>query len=235
LGNRYAKVALHISLAFGSIAILLLTDQNARVLLYTYVFNIFYRMPTVWYIASFHDSGGTPAALLKYCREPGRFDRGKPARDARTREPAGLAAYQFGIATLLFMVVIMVLMAEGPQVVSAEVLVLELVIAALLALLFWIDDLFGGQLIVARDKAVYQNLGYNTPAMNFMLAAIFIAGFFWLVFMVVATMLLGLQPNWSPALSWGIVIVVALLKLAFQVRADLGNPKGFAYLSKYDQ
>ena len=43
-----------------------------------------------------------------------------------------------------------------------------------------LDDLFGRQLILDPKKEVYQNLGYNTSAMNFLLASVFLTAFLFL-------------------------------------------------------
>lgn len=225
------KATLHIVIFLGSIGLLLGTDQNARVLLYAHAIWLLYRMPTVWFIATFLDSNWLSSLLLRMTRLPTRCDRGKPYRREKTREPAGLPTYVAMIVTLFFMIVIILAAGQGNRVVDVKVLIPEMLFASVLGLVFWIDDLTSQQLIVDPEKAVYQNLGYNTPAMSLMLASIFIGAILILVAAQFHVMFADAQATYAGWVDWGILITISFLKLISQIRVDFSNPKGFAHLS----
>ena len=213
---------------------LLLTDQNPRVLLYAHGLSLLLRMTTVWYGATFHAADPLATWIVSKCRLPTQFDKGRPYRDQRTREPAGIVAYLMGILTLLFMIGILLLLAHGPGFLEPEILVPEVMFGLALAVAFWLEDLFGREYILDAEREVYQNLGFNTSAMSFLMAAIFITGFAFVIGMVTWSVVSDAQPNvlW---MSWAMIIVLALLKLGYQLKIDFSNPKGFAHLSKFDK
>jgi hypothetical protein len=67
------------------------------------------------------------------------------------------------------------------------------------------------------------------------LAAIFAGGFFVVIASIVSVMIFGDEASHSFSVDWGILIALSFLKLVYQIRGDLSNPKGFAHLSKFEK
>ena len=228
---KYQNACLHLSIFIGSLVLLMATGQNPRVLLYAHCLALVVRMPTVWLIAN-KVQVNPDSPLLKFTRLPTQFDKGKPYRNNKTREPAGLASHISASLTLLFMVGLILYGSEGGAFLALDTLTQELAWGVLIAMLFWLDDVLGKQLIVAPKKQLVQNLGYNTPAGNFMLAAIFITCFALLILAYLSTWVMVDAPKHVPSVAWAILVTLSILKLIFQLKVDFSNPKGFADLSK---
>lgn len=231
LNSKTLSAALHVTSFSLSIAILIFTEQNPRVLIYAHAISLLYRMPTVWYGATYLSGTSLSAFVLGFSRLPTPADRGKPFRNEKTREPAGLGSYLTIILTLIFTITLALSLLQGISNFSTETFLREIILAAAIALLFWADDIFGGQLIIDPDKAVYQNLGYNTPAMNFLIAALFL-GTFCLFIPSAITFLFTADFPSNLMIDWAILISLSFLKLIYQLKTDFGNPKGFSHLSK---
>jgi hypothetical protein len=234
LNSKALSAALHVASFSLSIAILILTEQNPRVLLYAYAVSLLYRMPTVWYVATYLSRTSLSAFVLGFSRLPTPADQGKPFRNEKTREPAGLGSYLMVILTLIFTITLALSLLQGSSNFSMETLVQEIILAAAIALLFWVDDVLGGQLIIDPGKAVYQNLGYNTPAMNFLIAALFIGTFCLFIPSAIAFLFTAQFPS-NLTVDWAILISLSLLKLIYQLNADFNSPKGFSHLSKLEK
>ena len=230
-----ARATLHIAIFTGATALLLLLEQNPRVLLYSYGITLLYRMIAIWYGATQLNATAFSSMIVRHARLPTQFDRGKPDRDPKTREPAGLGSYIAGILTLLFMIGLVLLMGQGPGFLSIDVLVPEMLFAIMLAGVFFLDDLFGRQLILDPEKAVYQNLGYNTSALNFLLAATFLTAFGFVMVLVIWSMVVETVGRAARWVDWVMLITLSLLKLGYQLRIDFSNPKGFAHLSSLEK
>jgi hypothetical protein len=216
-----ARIALHVATFIGVVALTLLAGQNPRVLLYGLLVVLLWEMLAVWYVATFVERHALASVLLARTRSPGRFDRGKPYRHEKTRERAGIGTYVVGILTLMFMVGILQLLAGGPAFARTSVLLPELAWAAGIAVIFVIEDLVARKLIIDREAAVYRNLGYKTPALNFMLAAIMIRG---IVLPVVANLGVWLRGSISFHPFWidrAMLIVLAGLKTAFDIEQEI--------------
>ncbi|MDA0273389.1 MAG: hypothetical protein O3C68_09075 [Proteobacteria bacterium] len=229
--KKVLSAALHITSFSLAITILIFTEQNPRVLIYAHAVSLLYRMPTVWYCATYLSRTSLSAFVLGFSRLPTPADRGKPFRNEKNREPAGLPSYLMIILTLIFTIAIALSLLQGTTNFSPQTFVREITLAALVALLFWVDDVFGGQIIIDPAKAVYQNLGYNTPPMNFMIAALFIGTFCLFVPATIAFLFTADFPS-NLLVDWAILVSLSFIKLIYQLKADFVNPKGFSHLSK---
>ncbi len=225
------KTTSHVVIATLSIGMLLLTEANPRVLLYAHLLVLPMTMTTAWYIVAKRQLNRV-ALFESASRQPGLHDRGKPYRNEKTREKASLAGYYGIIATVMFMLGIVLLLGRGADFLAADVLIPELAFATGIAVLFWIDDLATKQIIIDPKKDMGTNLGYNTPALNFMLAAIFLGGLAVLAASFVQV-LISDNPELLTWLDWFIFISLTVLKLIFQINRDIRSESGgFAALSK---
>jgi hypothetical protein len=230
--QKLRNALIHCAVSAASIALLLLSDQNPRVLLYGLTISLLYCMTTVWFTASFFGNNVLAATLLKVTRLPTHQDRGKPYRNEHSNKPVGVISYILAIATTLFILCIILAIGQGTEFLKPHTLYPELIWGSFIGLLYWIDDISGDQLIIDPEKPVETNLGYNTPALNFLLAAIMISAILMLSVQPIL-LTLGIQEGHSNWISWALLTTLVSLKLLFQLKADFGPRGSFKALSKH--
>ncbi|MBT7370272.1 MAG: hypothetical protein HN816_06475, partial [Gammaproteobacteria bacterium] len=219
--NRYKKASIHLLAALLNLALMVVTDQSPRVLLYAMVLSYYLRPPTIAYLSGAWQTSAVAALLLRQTRRPTQYDDGAPIRDEENK-PVGISGY-FAINTLcLLFLGGALLMLQGDGFLQPEKLVPELLFGGMLAIVFWTDDIFGSQLVFDPDAPLYRNLAYNTQAVFIIIGAILIS-----VFITVGWSMVwfDLHPeaarDESPWAAWIVLVFVLGVKLTHQVYIDI--------------
>ena len=226
--EHLGKIFTHFVAFFFSIALVVWSEQSPRVLLYAYLLGILFRMVTIWIFAKSVVSSGQKGWLIQHTtREPKKWERSKPYRNERTREPAVLGTYIGGIIAMFVMVGVLLMPFSGTKFLSMQVMLPEIAWALVIALIYLADDMISRQLVISTVNPVGKNLGYNVSGLNFMLAAIFICAVILLFAMNIAAWITGGRIARIEFLTeWMILVVLTALRFIYDFLRDIKQEKG---------
>ncbi len=224
----YLTISGHGVILVFSIIITVLSGQNPRVLLYAHTFSVLFRIITVRVLARrVGDTGIIGWIIRRGTREPQSWERSRPQKNSRTGKPAGIIPYITAVLTLFFMLGVLLLLGTGPGFLKREVLVPEMGIAVIIALGYWLNDLYNQRIIISTEKSVPYNLGYNDSGLVFLMAAIFISGFTLpIIINVIAWFGAGKTGAIVFVSEWIVFIALTMIRFISEVLADTKKKKG---------
>ncbi len=218
-----------------SIFLVIISGQSPRVLLYAHALNLLFRIITVWLFSRNIGIYNSKGVLTERCsREPYVWEKSTPFRNEHTNKPTGIIAYITAGLTLIFMIGILQMMGSGTDFLKREVLIQEVIWSLLIAAAYWLIDMKDRRFIIASNKSVGINLGYNARGMNFLFAAIFISNFIFVIGVFLVTWLFPGDAGGSVLMvEWVIYTVLTGMILISDICVDRKKSKGsFKNLSR---
>lgn len=222
--HSWKEIVPHVVALIATLLLVLLTDQNPRVLVYALAFSLLYRFITVTVLSSAAMSSNRGSRVCLLSREPADGERSRAYRDQRTGRKAGLAAYISGMLGVFMMLAVTFEMTSASGIAHPGVMVADLKWGALLGLIYLIDDLWSRQIIIAPGQPVPVNLGYNVSGLNFLIAAIFISAFlFALVMVVLSVISTDISYTRISMFEWIVFVILVIIRCVYDINRNFGG------------